>query len=263
MNLIESVLGNCNDEEWKSRLAPLRIDEFRLDQWEAQKNRLRKKTIGGTERAVALPRLYQLRDGDVLACSDTDAIVVRITLKEVMVIDLAGAAALSPDAIARSCFELGHALGNQHWPAVVKDTHVYVPLTVDRKVMDSVMRTHRFEHVTYSFQPGASVIPYLAPHEARRLFGGADATPHSHAQAYQAAPAAPPAPAVPAAAAPHDHEHEHAHPHVHEDGTTHVHPHAHVHQHPHASAPRGVHQHVELHGSFAAHDHDHSSEQGR
>lgn len=247
MILIESVLGNCSDAEWKVRLAPLRIDEFRLDQWEAQKNRLRKKTVGGVELAVALPRLYQLKDGDVLACSDSDAVVVRITLKDVMVIDLSGAAALAPDAIARSCFELGHALGNQHWPAVVKDTRVYVPLTVDRKVMDSVMRTHRFEHVTYEFQPGASVIPYLAPHEARRLFGGADATPHSHTQAYQTAPAGGP------------HSHLHAHAHTHPDGTTHAHPHEHQHQHPHQSAPLGVHQHAELHGSFAAHDHVHDA----
>jgi urease accessory protein len=46
--------------------------------------------------------------------------------------------------------------------------------------MASVMKTHAFPGVTYEFVPGADVIPYLAPHEARRLFGGADATPHSH-----------------------------------------------------------------------------------
>ena len=45
--------------------------------------------------------------------------------------------------------------------------------------MASVMKTHAFEGVTYEFVPGAEVIPYLAPHEARRLFGcrgGARAT---------------------------------------------------------------------------------------
>ena len=76
--------------------------------------------------------------------------------------------------------ELGHALGNQHWPAVVREDCVYVPLTVDRKVMLSVMRTHRLEHIAYSFRPGEEVIPYLAPHEVRRLFGGAEAGAHAH-----------------------------------------------------------------------------------
>jgi urease accessory protein len=64
---------------------------------------------------------------------------------------------------------------------VVKGAKVYVPLTVDRQVMASVMKTHAFTGVTYEFVPGTEVIPYLAPHEARRLFGGANATPHSHA----------------------------------------------------------------------------------
>jgi urease accessory protein len=54
---------------------------------------------------------------------------------------------------------------------VVKDSKVYVPLTVDSKVMMSVMNTHNFEEISYSFQPGHEVIPYLAPHEIRRLFG--------------------------------------------------------------------------------------------
>ena len=37
-------------------------------------------------------------------------------------------------------------------------TLVYVPLTVDRKVMASVMNTHRFEGIRYEFVPGREVI---------------------------------------------------------------------------------------------------------
>jgi urease accessory protein len=81
----------------------------------------------------------------------------------------------------RTCVELGHALGNQHWPALMKGACVYVPLTVDRKVMSSVMNTHRFEGLRYEFVPGGEVVPYLAPHESRRLFGGAEGPVHTHA----------------------------------------------------------------------------------
>ena len=56
------------------------------------------------------------------------------------------------------CVELGHALGNQHWAAVVKGMRVYVPLAVARAVMASVMKTHAFKGVTYAFVPGAEVI---------------------------------------------------------------------------------------------------------
>ena len=64
-------------------------------------------------------------------------------------------------------------LGNQHWPAVVKGSTVYVPLTVDRKVMLSVMETHNIDDISYEFEEGREVIPYMAPHEIRVLFGGA------------------------------------------------------------------------------------------
>src|SRR5262249_47720247 len=68
------------------------------------------------------------------------AVVVRLSLREVMVIHLDGLERLAPELAMRTCVELGHALGNQHWPALVKQGVVYVPLTVDRKVMASVMR---------------------------------------------------------------------------------------------------------------------------
>ena len=97
-----------------------------------------------------------------------------------MIVHLDELTSLVPKMAMRTCVELGHAMGNQHWPALVKDNAVYVPLTVDRKVMASVMNTHRFEGIRYEFVPGREVIPYLAPHESRRLFGGAEGPVHSH-----------------------------------------------------------------------------------
>jgi len=184
MLIVEKPLGNAGDEAWAQVLEGAVIDPLHLDQWQAQKNRFRLRTAAGVEVAVALDRNAHLRDGDVLAWDEANltAIVARVTLKEVMVVHLDALLGRPPLELARTCVELGHALGNQHWPAVVKGTTVYIPLTVDRKVMASVMKTHAFEGIACDFAPGAEVIPYLAPHEARRLFGGADAVPHSHVQ---------------------------------------------------------------------------------
>jgi urease accessory protein len=55
-----------------------------------------------------------------------------------------------------------------------------VPLTVDRQVMRSVMKTHGFDGIHYDFVPGSEIVPYLAPHESRRLFGAAEGPAHSH-----------------------------------------------------------------------------------
>ena len=115
-------------------------------------------------------------------CEQRRIAAIRIRLNDVLVADLSDLARQTPETIIHISVELGHAIGNQHWPAVVKGTKVYIPLTVDKKVMDSVMRTHHIEGVAYSFQPGSEVIPYLAPHEIRRLFGGTgpDSDVHHH-----------------------------------------------------------------------------------
>jgi urease accessory protein len=181
--LIEKVLGNAGDPEWAGRLAAGTVDPLALDHWEAQKNRFRKKTASGREVAVSLDRGAFLRDGDVLLWDSAAAcaVVARISLRDVMIIHLDQLLAQDPEYAMRTCIELGHALGNQHWPALVKGSRVFVPLTVDHKVMASVMKTHRFESIRYEFAPGEDIVPYLAPHESRRLFGGAEGPLHTHA----------------------------------------------------------------------------------
>ena len=180
---VDAILGRATEDGWPGRLEHTSIDVLLLDQAEAQKSRLRKTTAGGTEVAISLDRGTQLRDGDILLWDETrrTAIVARVDLKDVLVIDVSPLLDGPREVAMARCVELGHALGNQHWPAVVKGTRVYVPLTVARAVMGSVMKTHSFEGVTYAFAPGAEVIPYLAPHEARRLFGATEGHRHEEA----------------------------------------------------------------------------------
>jgi urease accessory protein len=220
--LVEAVLGNAGDPQWAARLAAAAVDVLELDHWEAQKNRFRKKTAGGVELAVSLDRGTFMRDGDVLLwdAKAARAVVARISLREVMIIHLDAMGQVAPEIALRTCVELGHALGNQHWPALVKGSRVFVPLTVDRKVMSSVMNTHRFEGIRYEFVPGGEIVPYLAPHESRRLFGGAEGPVHSHTDEQYVAVddetgqtyARPPVRA---------HSHPHPHPHPRSDAEPH------------------------------------------
>ena len=183
MKIYDKILGNMNrSEEWASRLESAEIDYIFLDQWTAQKSRFLAKGVSGVEYPVALARHSQIVDGDIIDYDPESgkAVVLRIELSPVLVVDLSGIEGRSSADIIRISLELGHAIGNQHWPAVVKGTKVYVPLTVDKKVMLSVMETHNIEGISYEFQTGLDIIPYLAPHEIRRLFGGAGHESHAH-----------------------------------------------------------------------------------
>ena len=178
MILVEKTLGNIRDQAWKGAT----IEDLVLEQWEAPKSRLRKSTQSGIELAISLPRTEHLHDGDVLYHDPAAGrvVVARIPLKEVMVIEMGALDDMPQSDMLRLVFEIGHALGNQHWPAIIKDRTIYVPLSVDRKVMTSVMKTHAFNHATIHFEPGEAVAERLDPKEIRFLFAGADATPHHH-----------------------------------------------------------------------------------
>lgn len=203
--------------EWEAKLKDVEIDYIPLDQWTAQKSRFLAKGASGKEYPVALKRHTQVADGDIIEFNPEEkkAAVLRIELNPVMVVELDGMTGHQPEDIIRVALELGHAIGNQHWPAVVKGTKVYVPLTVDKKVMMSVMETHHIEGISFRFEKGFDVIPYLLPHEIRRLFGGAGHESHAHTHS-------------------HDYAHGHivhAHEHGHEHGDDHHHDHDHGHCH--------------------------------
>ena len=178
---VDAILGRATEDSWPERLQDAQVDVLHLDQAEAHKSRLRKSTEGGVDVAVALDRGTQLSDGDVLLWDQArrTALVTRVDLTDVLVIELGALLGGPREAALTTCVELGHALGNQHWPAVVKGTRVHVPLTVDRAAMAAVMKTHGFDVLTYAFVPGADVAAYLAPHEARLLFG-AGRPAHDH-----------------------------------------------------------------------------------
>lgn len=182
MDVITEIKGNIHTPEWAEKLKNIHIENIYLDQWAAQKSRILATSDHGHEYPIALTRGFRVADGDIVAYDPEkgNAAVIRLDLSNVLVIDMSGIAKMEPNDIIRTSVELGHAIGNQHWPAVVKGTKVYVPLTVDKKVMLSVMETHHIEGITYEFQPGNEIIPYLAPHEVRRLFGGASHESHSH-----------------------------------------------------------------------------------
>lgn len=199
MEVLTEVIGNTHSPEWHGKLDGFDVESVFLDQWTAQKSRFLAKGDKDNEYAVALKRHSQVADGDIVAFDPENkkAVVLRLKLSPVLVVDMSGLAGKDPELVIRTSVELGHAIGNQHWPAVVKGTKVYVPLTVDKKVMLSVMETHHIEDITFEFQEGMEIIPYLAPHEVRRLFGGSGQESHSHEHVH--------------GAHTHDHTHHHTH----------------------------------------------------
>ena len=173
MEVYTKILGNYHSSEWHERLDGATIDYIDLDQWSAQKSRLLAVGTSGRTYPMALNRGSRLADGDIIAYNSQQhsASIVRLRLGDVMIVDLTSLHHRSTTEAIAMAVEIGHALGNQHWAAIVRGESLLVPLTVDRKVMLGVMRTYNFEGIKFAFRPGREVIPYLTPSEIRSLFG--------------------------------------------------------------------------------------------
>ena len=203
MNVYKSILGNATTEEWKHRLLGADIDYIELDQWNAQKSRLLAFGVSGKAYPLAFERGERLHDGDIIQFDSQShsAAVVKIKLGEVLVLNIAPLALRPTEEALATAIEIGHALGNQHWPAVVRGAQVFVPMSIDRKVMESVMKSHPIEGLEYEFRPGSEIIPYLSPHELRLLFGGStEQCYHNHNHSHN------------------EHHHTHSHHKVHAHG---------------------------------------------
>lgn len=187
MEVYTKIIGNTHSPEWQPRLKNATIDYIELDQWNAQKSRLLALGESGKPYAMAFERGVKLSDGDIIAydSSSGNLSVIRLKMSDVLVIDLSSLEKRPISEAIALAIELGHAIGNQHWAALVRDNSLMVPLTVDRKVMLSVMRTYNFEGINFAFRPGSEVVPYLTPSEIRSLFGSTSPQshkPHSHHQ---------------------------------------------------------------------------------
>ena len=182
MEVYTKILGNSHSPEWAPLLAKANIDYIELDQWNAQKSRLLAVGGSGKTYAMAFARGVRLSDGDIIAYDEVShkASVVRFRLGDVMVIDLSGLSFRPHSEAMALAIELGHAIGNQHWAALVRGDSLLIPLTVDRKVMLSVMGTYNFEGISFSFRPGSEIVPFLSPSEMRMLFGTSQPQSHRH-----------------------------------------------------------------------------------
>lgn len=181
MKVYTKILGNSHSPEWQARLEGASIDYIDLDQWNAQKSRLLAIGTSGKPYAFSFERGHKLSDGDIVEYDHAHASIVRLTLGDVMVVELSSLMQRPPSEAIPLAIEIGHALGNQHWAVLIRDESLLVPLTVDKKVMLSVMRTYNFDGISISFHPGSEIIPYLTPSEIRTLFGStAPENHHSH-----------------------------------------------------------------------------------
>ena len=155
MIIVEKIVGNIYaDRSLYERSQILekekKLEKLSLSISDARKSRIRKNTDRGTEIGIIQNRKGVLSSGDVLVLTDQNMVLVEIEMEEAMVIDFGDH--LDSSALLERAVRLGHLIGNQHWAFFVKGNCVYVPITIDRRVMDTVIKGGNIPGIAFRYQ---------------------------------------------------------------------------------------------------------------
>lgn len=171
MLLVEQILGNTHEDANLAAQANEAakqggLESVRLSFADAQRGRMKVTTDAGTDVGVSIGREGGLHDGDVLFADGQKVIVVSVQSPEVMAIR--PPSGLGPQEMFEAGVRLGHVLGNQHWPITWRDGNCIVAVTVDRLVMETVLRHHGVEGLEHEFvgiEPEELAAAHQEPHE--------------------------------------------------------------------------------------------------
>ena len=205
MRRIDGVVGNRHDDpDLESRIAAHEdagtLECVRIDSGERKKSRLRVETDAGTDLGIVVGDA-ELRAGDVLFVDDDAAAVVAFETREAFVVELPAPTARGLAAAA----EFGHRVGNQHWDIAVEDGAIYVPVDVERRILEDVLGPYVPEGARTRYE---EVEAELFVDDGDGSAGGG----HEHAHG---------------GGADHSHGSETDHSHTHSDGSDHGHTHDH------------------------------------
>ncbi len=157
MLVINQILGNINTgEKWKELYQVMssenHVQTIMFTRKESERSRLYKKLPEFDEEiGINIKRGTMLHDGDVLYYEEGENMfVVDIEPEEMMVLHFVEK--FHEDKMLELAVKLGHAIGNQHWQMKVVGGKIYVPIVIDKKVMESVMKTHNIPGVKYYFE---------------------------------------------------------------------------------------------------------------
>jgi len=213
MRRIDGVVGNRHDDpDLESRIAAHEdagtLECVRIDSGERKKSRLRVETDAGTDLGIVVGDA-ELRAGDVLFVDDDAAAVVAFETREAFVVELPAPTARGLAAAA----EFGHRVGNQHWDIAVEDGAIYVPVDVERRILEDVLGPYVPKGARTHYE---AVEADLFVDDGDESAGGG----HEHAHSDEA---------------DHSHGGEADHSHAHGDGSDHSHTHTDDGDHDHAN----------------------------
>ncbi|MEM8721176.1 MAG: urease accessory protein UreE [Cyanobacteria bacterium P01_G01_bin.39] len=143
-------LGNINQNpELAKLLSTATCLEVSLTASDRYKGRIHAYTDLGVGVGIIKDRDHALNSGDIFKINSEKLILINLQEAEVMVLDLSN---LESHVGAMEIFNLGHVLGNHHYPIMIQEQKIYVQLVTNKYILEKLIEELSIPGLQFSYE---------------------------------------------------------------------------------------------------------------
>ena len=133
----QTYIGNINhDRDLKQLVATESCLEVTLQQSDRAKGRIHAHTASGIAVGIIKSRDRTIQSGDLFRTNLDKLLLVSLEEKELLVLDLSS---VDSNLAPAKLVQLGHTLGNYHYPIMMQESKIYVQLVTDKPIVEKMI----------------------------------------------------------------------------------------------------------------------------
>ena len=150
MEIARDYLGNVDDNaDLAQMLASESCWVVRLQESDRRKGRIHAQTNSEVAVGIIKDRNYLMRSGDLFKTDSGRLLLVELQERELLVLDLD---AVDKNIAAEKLVQLGHTLGNHHYPITLQDNKIYVQLVTDKATLEKIIEDLAIANLNFEYQ---------------------------------------------------------------------------------------------------------------
>jgi urease accessory protein len=148
--IAKTYLGNIqNNLQLSEQLTSENCLEVHLDYSDRYKGRIHVHTDSGVAIGIIKSRDHPLQTGDLFQTDSEKLVLIRLQEPELLVLDLA---TIKSDISPVQLVNLGHALGNHHYPIAIKNNKIYVQLITNKSALEKLIKNLNIPNLQINYE---------------------------------------------------------------------------------------------------------------
>lgn len=136
--IAQTYMGNINHNSDLAKLVKIETClAVTLQESDRHKGRIHAHTDSNVAIGIIKSRDRSLQSGDLFKTNSGKLVLINLQEPELMVLDLSS---LKSNISATKLVNLGHVLGNHHYPMMVRGQKIYIQLATDKLILEKLIK---------------------------------------------------------------------------------------------------------------------------